>query len=261
MKIHRIYAVVLRFLYLFRRSYDRMSDAFYWPTIDLLLWGLTSIYFRSYMPDASKIMLVIMSGILFWIIVWRGQYEITVNLLEDLWNENLINMFVSPLKFGEWIWAFLVIGVIKALMSFSFAMLMVFVLYKVKILFFGYYFLPIIALLLMTGWAVGFFVAGLILRYGTKVQTFAWTVVALISPFSAIYYPITILPNWAQTVAKFIPTSYVFEGAREIIIKGKISPDKLIISFILNCAYLILSLWFLRNSFNKVLNKGLVKVY
>ncbi|PIP64659.1 ABC transporter, partial [Candidatus Roizmanbacteria bacterium CG22_combo_CG10-13_8_21_14_all_33_16] len=91
MRIHRIYAVILRFMYLFRRSYDRISDAFYWPTIDLMLWGLTSVYFRSYMPDASKVILIIMSGILFWIIIWRGQYEITVNLLEDLWNENLIN--------------------------------------------------------------------------------------------------------------------------------------------------------------------------
>ncbi len=135
MRVHRIYAVILRFMYLFRRSYDRISDAFYWPTIDLMLWGLTSVYFRSYMPDASKIMLVIMSGILFWIIVWRGQYEITVNLLEDLWNENLINMFVSPLKFGEWIMAFLIIGVIKAFMSFSFALVMAFILYKVNILF------------------------------------------------------------------------------------------------------------------------------
>ncbi|PIX73911.1 ABC transporter, partial [Candidatus Roizmanbacteria bacterium CG_4_10_14_3_um_filter_33_21] len=54
MRIHRIYAVILRFMYLFRRSYDRISDAFYWPTIDLMLWGLTSVYFRSYMPDASK---------------------------------------------------------------------------------------------------------------------------------------------------------------------------------------------------------------
>ena len=261
MKIHRIYAVILRFMYLFRRSYDRISDAFYWPTIDLMLWGLTSVYFRSYMPDASKVILIIMSGILFWIIIWRGQYEITVNLLEDLWNENLINMFVSPLKFGEWIMAFLIIGVIKAFMSFSFALLMAFILYKVNILFFGWNFIPIIALLIMTGWTVGFFVAGLILRFGTKVQTFAWTVVALISPFSALYYPVSILPVWAQTVAKFIPVSYVFEGIREIISKGKADPNKFYISFILNFVYLILSLWFLRNSFNKVLNKGLVKVY
>ena len=202
-----------------------------------------------------------MSGILFWIIVWRGQYEITVNLLEDLWNENLINMFVSPLKFGEWITAFLLIGLIKAFMSFSFALLMAFILYKVNILFFGWNFIPIIALLIMTGWAVGFFVAGLILRFGTKVQTFAWTVVALISPFSALYYPVSILPAWAQAVAKLIPASYIFEGIREIISKGKISPDKLYIGLSLNCVYLVLSLWFLRNSFNKVLNKGLVKVY
>ena len=39
------------------------------------------------------VVMIIISGILLWIIVWRGQYEITVNLLEDLWDKNLINIF------------------------------------------------------------------------------------------------------------------------------------------------------------------------
>ncbi len=261
MKINRIYAIVLRYLFLFRRSFDRLSDAFYWPTIDLLLWGLTSVYFRTYVPNASKIILVMISGILFWIIVWRGQYEITVNLLEDLWNENLINIFVSPLRFSEWVISFVIVGVVKAIISFAFAMMMAFLLYRVKLFFFGWYFIPLIGLLIMTGWAVGFFVAGLILRFGTKVQTFAWTMVAVISPFSAIYYPVSILPNWAQAVARFIPTSYVFEGARQVIDQGRIDPNKLYISLALNLIYIVVGLVFLHNSFKKVLNKGLVRVY
>jgi len=261
MKLHRIYAIVLRFMYLFRHSLDRLSDAFYWPTLDLLVWGITSSYFRSYLPQTSQIVLIILGGILLWIIVWRGQYEITVSILEDLWNRNLVNIFVSPLKFSEWIVSLVTLGVIKAIMSFSFGLLVAFVLYKIKIFSYGFYLIPLSLLLIMTGWWMGFFIAGLILRYGTKIQALAWTAPWIIAPLSAIYYPVSSLPEWAQTIALLIPTSYVFEEAREVIEEGTLDPNKLYISFLLNAIYIVLSLIFLKKSFNKVLKIGLVKVY
>ncbi|MEK7533970.1 MAG: ABC transporter permease [Patescibacteria group bacterium] len=261
MKLHRIYAIILRFMYLFRHSLDRLSDAFYWPTLDLLLWGITSSYFRSYLPQTSQIVLVILGGILLWIIVWRGQYEITVGILEDLWNRNLVNIFVSPLKFSEWVVSLVTLGVIKAVMSFSFGLLVAFILYKIEVFAYGLYLIPLSLLLIMTGWWMGFFIAGLILRFGTKIQTLAWTAPWIIAPFSAIYYPVSSLPEWAQTIALLIPTSYVFEGAREVIERGILDPNKLYLSFLLNAIYIVLSLIFLKKSFNKVLKIGLVKVY
>ncbi len=260
MKIHRIYAIVLRYLFLFRKSFDRLSDAFYWPTIDLLVWGLTSTYLRSFAPDTSPIILIIVSGILLWLITWRAQYEISVGLLEDLWNQNLINIFVSPLKFSEWIAAFLITGIVKALMSIAFASMVAYLLYNVHIFSYGIYLIPFFASLMLTGWAIGFFVAGLILRFGTRIQTLAWSFVALFSPFAAIYYPVSILPIWAQKIAALIPISYIFEGSREIIATGNMDLNKLIISFVLNIIYIVFSLLFLANSFKKVLNKGLVRV-
>lgn len=261
MKTNRIYAMVLRYMYYFRRSFDRIGDAFYWPTVDLLLWGLTSTYFRQHAAGGEKIILVIVSGILFWLIVWRGQYEITVNLLEELWNKNLVNLFVSPLRLSEWVISVLIIGVIKAILSFSFALLVAFFLYRIKFFFFGFYFLPLVILLIFSGWWIGFLIAGVILRFGTKIQTLAWTGVMLISPFSAIYYPLSILPDWAQKVAMFVPTSYIFEGAREIINKGTLDWNKIWTSLGLNLVYLTFALIFLRKSFDKVLEKGLVKVF
>ena len=261
MKLHRIYAIILRFMYLFRHSYDRLADTFYWPTLDLLLWGITSSYLKSYIPGASPIVLIILSGMLLWIILWRGQYEITVGVLEDLWNRNLVNIFVAPLKFSEWIISLIALGIIKALIAFAFGLLVAFVLYRVNVFVFGFYLIPFALLLILSGWCIGFFVTGLILRYGTKIQTLAWTAPWVISPFSAIYYPVSALPDWAQKVSLLIPTSYVFEGAREVIQKGTLDLNKVYISFFLNVIYLILSLIFLKKSFNKVLKNGLVKAY
>jgi len=248
----------MRFMMLFRRSYDRISDVFYWPTIDLLLWGLTSQFFRSFNPEADKVLIMIITGILFWLIAWRAQYEISVNLLEDLWNENFINIFVSPIKFSEWVSAFLIIGVIKGLLSLSFAAMVAYLLYKVQIFNYGFYLLPFLFSLLLTGWWVGLFVGGLILRFGTKVQTFAWTLVMVLSPFAAIYYPVSILPQWAQVIAKFVPASYIFESGRSILYTGKFDSINLLYSFVLNIIYLILGYIFMKRSFSKIMNKGMV---
>lgn len=262
MKINRIYGLILRYLFYFRHSLDRMSDAFYWPVIDLLLWGLTSTYFRQFSPKPSLVILIVISGILLWLIVWRGQYEITVNLLEELWNKNLINLFSSPLKFSEWILSVIVIGIIKAILSLMFAMLVAYILYQVKIFYLGFYLPVFVLLLLMTGWWVGFIVAGIIFRGGTRVQNLAWTAVTIISPFSAVYYPLSVLPKFAQKIAAFIPTSYIFEAGREILFKGVVDYKKIIICFLLNLFYLILATIFLKSSFKKVLEKkGLVKIF
>lgn len=260
MKAHRIYAIILRYLFLFRRSFDRLSDAFYWPTIDLFVWGLTSAYLKTYAPKTAPIVLIIVSGILLWLVVWRAQYEITVGLLEDLWSKNLINIFVAPLSFAEWITSFLILGLVKIFMSLPFAMLVAYLLYKVHIFGYGFYLIPFLISLVMTGWWVGFLVAGIILRYGTRVQTLAWSMVAVLSPFSAIYYPVSLLPSWGQKIAEFIPISYIFEGSRQIIATGKIDVSKLYISFALNILYTIITFAFLRISFKKVLQSGLMRI-
>jgi ABC-2 type transport system permease protein len=260
MKKHTIYAIILRHAYLFRRSFDRLTDAFYWSTIDILIWGLTGLYITSLLPNGSTVLTVIISGIVFWYILWRSQYEITVNLLEELWDKNLINLFVSPLTFYEWITSFLFMGILKALLSLVFTSILAFVLYKVGIFSFGFYIIPFFGLLILSGWWVGFLVAGIIFRYGTRIQTLAWSMVAIISPFSAMYYPVSILPEWAQKVAAILPTSYVFEGIREVIQKGTVDHNKLIISFLLNILYITLTFIFLKRSFNKTLEKGLINV-
>ncbi len=262
MKIHRIYAIILRYLYLFRHNLDRINNIFYWPLIDLLLWGLTSRYFLSLNPQAHQIILVVLTGVLFWLIIYWSQYEVAVNLLEELWNKNLINIFSSPLKFNEWLVSFLIIGLVRSSISFLVASIFAYVLYRFQIIaLYGLYLLSFIALLTLTGWWVGFLVGGIILRYGTRVQSLSATAIVLLAPFSAVYYPVAILPIWAQKISAFLPTSYVFEGAREIINGQPLDYHKLFISLGLNIIYLILSLAFLRKSFDKVLEKGLVKVY
>lgn len=262
MSITRIYAVVLRYMYNFRHSYDRITDAFYWPALDLLLWGLTGFYFASLNKDATSAVVAVISGIVFWIIIWRAQYEVTINLLTELWDKNLINFFGAPLKFSEWIASVMIVGIIKALLSFFFAIAVTYLFYKINIfIIFGWYIPVFIILLLLSGWATGFFVSSVLFRYGTKVQTLGWSFIWALAPFSAVYYPVSIMPDWAQILSRLIPTSYVFEQMRALILLHKVDVNQLLICLALNLFYFILGLISIRASFNKLKERGLAKLY
>lgn len=261
MRAHRIYAIILRYLYLLRHSYDRLADIFYWVIMDIILWGFTSAFFRKALEGDSNITTNLIGGLILWYVVWRTQYEISVNLLEEVWNKNLINIFVSPITFFEWIFAFMISGIVKVILMLMIAVPVAYYMYEVNFFVYGKYLFVFIPLLMISGWTVGLIIVSFLLRFGTKLQTLAWSFPYLVNPFSAIFYPLSILPLFAQNIAHFIPTSYIFESARSVVNTGMLDPNMILKSLILNVVYLSLSFIFVSVSFKKVLEKGLVKVY
>lgn len=261
MNLNRVWAVVLRHLYNFRHNLDRVADAFYWPTMDILLWGFTTVFIIQKEGSLYFITSTLLSGIILWMIVWRGQYEITVNLLEELWNQNMVNLFASPLKLKEWVAGVFILGVLSIMVSVGFASLIAFALYKANIYALGFYLIPFLINLILTGWGAGLIVAALIIRFGRRIQTLAWTGVAIITPFSGVYYPISVLPSWAQKVAIFLPTSYIFEGMRSVILEGVFSYENLLKSFLLNFILLGIGLSLFLYLFEKSKELGLARLY
>lgn len=260
MKLNRIYGMILRNLYSFKTSADRLTDTFYWPTIDIVLWGLTSQFFTQNNSTGMNIVSLILSGIILWIVLWKSQYEVSINLLDELWNKNLVNIFVSPLKFSEWVYSTLILGFIKIILSLGFASLLAYLLYSVRFFDHGLQLIPYMGALVIAGWVFGFFITGLILRFGSKIQTITWSLIWLFAPFCAIYYPLSNLPLWAQDVAKFFPMSYVFEGMRQVLNSGTIDWQKVGMAYALDALYLFLAIWFLKTGFSKAMQKGLIKV-
>lgn len=255
-----VWAIVIRHLYNFKHSWDRITDAFYWPAIDIILWGFASVAIAQRSSSLSNIVIVLLSGIILWMIVWRGQYEITVNLLEEMWNQNMVNLFASPLRIREWITGVFIVGIIKMSFTVCFAIILALLVYHVNLFSLGLYLIPFMISLLITGWASGMLVAALIVYFGTRIQTLAWSGVAIITPFSGVFYPISTLPEWAQKVSAFLPTSYIFEGMRSIIINGSFSWSAFWISFVLNFVYIIIGILLFVFMFEQSRKKGFARL-
>src|SRR5690606_15194817 len=109
-----------------------------------------------------------------------------------------------------------------------------------------------------TAWIIGLFVSGLILLYGNRVEIFAWSFGAIISPLSAVYYPIEILPPAVQIISRLLPTTYVFQGLRQLINSGTVNYYEIGFSFLLAVIYLSVTLVFITWCFQRLLERGLV---
>lgn len=256
----RIWGIVLRHLYNFRRSLDRLTDAFYWPSLDIVIWGLAfSTMEGSGGVDQFKVPMILFAAIL-WYIVWRGQGEITIGLLEEIWSENISNLFATPLSIAEWMIAVGILGLMKLTMTVIFTSAVAYILYSISFLSLGLSIVPFITSLLVTGWAFGFLMSGLFLRFGTDIQTLAWAGSFMLMPFSAVYYTLESLPNWVQFVANWLPTTYIFEAMRYYVINQIIAWDMIGKSFALNFVCLVLAVVFFFRSFKKAKENGLAQL-
>ena len=55
--------------------------------------------------------------------------------------------------------------------------------------------------LILTSWAIGIFVAGLLLRNGLGAESMAWTIMFLFLPLTCVYYPVAVLPALAADMS------------------------------------------------------------
>jgi ABC-2 type transport system permease protein len=254
----RIGAMVLRHAYLLRTSWPRIFEMMYWPTIQMVLWGFITVFLAtnsSYIAQATG---VLISAVLLWDVLFRGQLGFSLSFLEEIWSRNLGNLSVSPLKPAELMAALMTMSLIRTLIGVVPAAGLAIVFYEVSVFALGLPLLAFFANLLVMGWAIGMLVCALILRVGLGAESVAWLAIFLIAPVSAIYYPVSVLPQWLQAVAWTLPTAAVFEGMRAILIDDMVRGDLLVRAALLNLLYLSIASATFLHSYQVARRRGLL---
>jgi len=214
----RIYAMVLRHLYLLRKSWVRVVEMAYWPTMQMVLWGFIAQFLATNSSWVAQVPGVLVSALLLWEILFRGQLGFSLSFIEELYARNLGHLFASPLRPWELVAAMILVSLVRTLIGVGTAAALAWLLYATSIFDLG---VPLVAFfgnLLVTGWAVGLMVSALVMRYGLAAENLAWGAIFVAAPLSGIYYPVSVLPPWLQAVAWWLPTSHVFEGMRGVLI-------------------------------------------
>ncbi len=238
---HRIEALFQRYLFLHRRSLIRAFDIFFWPIMDLLVWGFVALYIQEAATGPiTQLIIFLLGAMIAWDIHYRGQQAVTISLMEEIWTRNVINILIAPIRLWEWIAASFLYGALKVGIVTLLLSLIAKWLYAFNLSSIGWPFIPLAASLLLFGWAVGISTAGLLLRFGYAAEALIWGIPFLIQPFSCVFYPLNVLPAWAQLIARCLPSTYAFEALRALLRNDSVHWSLWVMILGLNVLYFIL---------------------
>lgn len=237
----RIGAMLLRHLYIMRRSWPRLLELAYWPTIQMVLWGFITVFFVQHSTWVAQATGVLISAVLLWDVLFRSNLGVALPFMEEMWSRNLGSLFVSPLRAHELVVSLTVMSLIRTLIGVTPAAFLALPFFDVWVFQIGPPLAAYFANLLVMGWCVGLFVSGLVMRYGMGAESLCWLGIFLVAPISCIYYPVDSLPGWVQPIAWALPSSHVFEGMRSVLFEGVFRLDLLAGAVALNALYLTLA--------------------
>jgi ABC-2 type transport system permease protein len=234
---HRVGAMVLRYLYLLRSSWTRLLELIYWPAMQLFVWGFLQLYIAQNSGFFARATGVFIAAVLMWDILFRGQLGFSVSFLEEMWSRNLSNLMISPLRPIEFVSALMIMSIIRLAIGILPVTLLAIAFFGFNLYSLGLALAAFFLNLILTSWAVGIVVSGVLLRNGMGAESLAWTLMFVLMPITCIYYPVAVLPDWLQVIAWSLPPTYVFEGMRALIMDHVFRADLMVEAFALNLVY------------------------
>src|SRR6202012_3990264 len=109
----RVWAMLLRYLYLMRSSWPRTLELLYWPTLQMLIWGFMSQFLYQNSSYVARAFGVFLAAVMLWDLLFRAQLGLSISFLEEMWSRNLGNLFVTPLRAYEWVVSLLAMSAIR----------------------------------------------------------------------------------------------------------------------------------------------------
>ena len=113
----RVGAIVLRILYLYRGSPQRVFPIFVFVAVDIVLWGFLTRYLNSVSRADFNFVPALLGAVLLWDFLTRVMQQITMALFEDVWTRNFLNFFATPLRVSEYLAGLLIVAVTTSLLS------------------------------------------------------------------------------------------------------------------------------------------------
>ncbi|TDC86141.1 ABC transporter permease [Micromonospora sp. KC606] len=213
----RIAAVVVRHWYVTRRSPYRFVDVAVWPVFDMLLYGSIAMYVRQAGGDAAtRTALSVVAGIVMWHVMYQSQIAVSASFFEEIYARQLPSLLTTPLRPVEWVAGAALQGLIRVGVGIAAVTVAAAVLFSFDLTDSGGAIVPVMALLLLTGWAVALIVMGVVMFLGSGTETLAFTLLFIVLPLSGAFYPVSVLPEAIRPVSAVLPTTYTFSAARAV---------------------------------------------
>jgi ABC-2 type transport system permease protein len=262
MNATRIRGVFKRQFYWERHSPPILFDMFVWPVLDLFLWGLLTTFLQREPGAIPAPFGFLLGGVLLWDLMFRSSLGVSMAFLEDAaWSRNLINMLVAPVRPGEFLIGALGWTLAKVAVGWGLMALVAWLAFSFGVLEVGLGLVAFATALVLFGVAMAMLVLALLFRFGQGVEVLAWAFAAMLSPLAAVYYPVSVLPGWARSVAAALPPSHIFESMRAVLAGRAFSWSELLVALGLDVLYLAGAFALARAMFESFRRRGSVTRY
>lgn len=261
MKPGRVYAVVLRHVYLVRGSFARVFPLFAWAAIDIVLWGFLTRYLNTVGPAGVNFIPVFLGAVLIWDFFIRVMQGVTMAFFEDVWSRNFLNLFATPLSVSEYVAGLVLSSIGTSSIGLAVMILLATTAFGLSLAAYGLMVVPFLLVLFVFGLTLGLFACALMLRLGPAAEWFVWPIPAVVSPFAGVFYPVATLPAWMQAVAYALPPAYVFEGLRAVVAGGTVAGGALARGAVLAALYLLLACRLFVRTYRHTVRTGLLARY
>lgn len=254
MNLTRVYAICLRHFFLVIHQMERFFDLLLFPVLSLTLWGFLTEYAN--VLRFGTLAQFFLGGLILWVIFERFATNIGVDFMFDIWEKTIVNVLATPITVFEYTFGLVLVSLIKIVVSFV-------AMWFVASIFFGFH-IESLGFSLAAFWinlvffatSLAIFTIAMVIRYGHIIGPLTWILPFFLQPFSAVFYPVSILPPILQKVAWALPLSHVFEGMRFTLGTGGFQRSEFFIALGLNFIYFAIAVLFYVYMFDLVKRKG-----
>jgi ABC-2 type transport system permease protein len=236
-----------------------MLSNLYWPLQDVVFWGFLGSWIEqsNNLFGANNYKFVALLALLLWQQIGRGSNIMIGVFSEELWSNNIVNLFSLPLKITEYMFGLVLCYIMMISFSAIFCMLFMAILYNINLFSIASNFLLFFIPFLICGITFGFMALSIIISFGKRGTELGYILTWCLLPFSGAYYPTSVLPVWGQKVSACFPMSYLFQAVRECLLYQKDPTINIIKGVSLAILYLAIAVTIFIYCFNRSKKNGL----
>ena len=257
----RVRTMVRRLAYVVLRTPDRWFLLLVFPFIDVILFGSIGRFVSQQGGASHSSAPFLLAGIMLNHFLFQSQIGIATGFMEETWSRNVLNMMTTPLREVEYLVGVALFSLAKMAVAMVTVSVAAFAFYRFGLAELGWGVLLVALTLVLSGWALGLCMVGLLLRYGQPAEIFTWASSFLVLALSGVFNPIHALPGPFQPLSRALPTTYAFDAGRALL-DGQAMPwGDLAKAGFGGLAALVLSAWFLTRMLAKFRARGFVTRY
>ncbi|MBY0110264.1 MAG: ABC transporter permease [Candidatus Babeliaceae bacterium] len=252
----RILSISKRYFFARFLKLEDLIDFSFWPVLDMIVWGGVGLLIDQKGYSSGQVTLSVLCAVMMRVFTYC-YVNSAGNFLYEMMSRNIINLFATPLTFHEWIAGAMLSGCVTSFMLILFSTVVAWLIFGVNILSIGFSLVFFIIPLLLSAWAVSNIAITMLMGLGVHAQRLIFVLAWLFMPFSGVYYSLSVMPAWIQSVARFVPMSYIFEALRIFVLEGRFSLSHLHYGYALAIIYFIITLTACSKMFERSCRLGL----